>query len=115
MTGSKRVHRTYLCSFCGKNQDEVQRLIAGPGDIYICDECIAKISQHPEARDTGAGAERSGKVRCSFCGKQSRQVRYLVQGPGDVNICNECVELCQEIIEEEQSIARKATDSGQHG
>ncbi len=28
------------CSFCGKNQDEVQRLIAGP-DVYICDECVA--------------------------------------------------------------------------
>jgi hypothetical protein len=31
--------RTRLCSFCGKNQDQVQRLIAGPG-IFICDECI---------------------------------------------------------------------------
>ena len=27
------------CSFCGKNQDQVKRLIAGPG-VYICDECI---------------------------------------------------------------------------
>ena len=27
------------CSFCGKNQDEVEKLIAGP-DVYICDECI---------------------------------------------------------------------------
>jgi ATP-dependent Clp protease ATP-binding subunit ClpX len=27
------------CSFCGKNQDQVNRLIAGPG-VYICDECI---------------------------------------------------------------------------
>ena len=30
---------TRLCSFCGKNQDQVQRLIAGPG-VFICDECI---------------------------------------------------------------------------
>jgi ATP-dependent Clp protease ATP-binding subunit ClpX len=31
---------TYHCSFCGKSQDQVRRLIAGPGAIYICDECV---------------------------------------------------------------------------
>ncbi len=31
---------TYRCSFCGKTQDQVQRLIAGPGGVYICDECV---------------------------------------------------------------------------
>src|SRR5256885_1949389 len=31
---------TYRCSFCGKSQDQVQRLIAGPGGVYMCDECI---------------------------------------------------------------------------
>lgn len=122
MTGNKRVRGTYICSFCGKNQDEVQRLIAGPGDVYICDECIAKISQHPEASSTGVEAEASDsygkkpvKGRCSFCGKKQGQVKYLAQGPGAVNICNECVELCLEIIEEEQDILRKATDAGQNG
>src|SRR3990170_7941360 len=30
----------YNCSFCGKNQDQVRRLIAGPGAVYICDECV---------------------------------------------------------------------------
>lgn len=30
----------YKCSFCGKNQDQVKRLIAGPGNTYICDECV---------------------------------------------------------------------------
>jgi len=29
------------CSFCGKKQDQVRRLIAGPNGVYICDECIA--------------------------------------------------------------------------
>jgi len=31
---------TYACSFCAKNQDQVRRLIAGPGAVYICDECV---------------------------------------------------------------------------
>lgn len=40
MANSKNVRTTYRCSFCGKSQEQVQRLIAGPGGVYICDECI---------------------------------------------------------------------------
>ena len=41
MTSSRSSGRTqYHCSFCGKNQDQVKRLIAGPGAVYICDECV---------------------------------------------------------------------------
>ncbi|MGI6344890.1 MAG: ATP-dependent Clp protease ATP-binding subunit ClpX [Bacillota bacterium] len=39
-------------------------------------------------------------VKCSFCGKPQEQVRKLVAGPG-VYICDECIELCMEIVEEE--------------
>lgn len=39
-------------------------------------------------------------LRCSFCGKMQRQVRKLIAGPG-VYICDECVDLCSEIIDEE--------------
>ena len=40
------------------------------------------------------------QLKCSFCGKAQEQVRRLVAGPG-VYICNECIELCKEIIEED--------------
>jgi len=40
------------------------------------------------------------QLRCSFCGKPQEQVKRLIAGP-NVYICNECIELCQEIIEEE--------------
>ena len=40
------------------------------------------------------------KVRCSFCGKQRSEVRKLIAGP-NVYICNECVELCREIVQED--------------
>ncbi len=40
------------------------------------------------------------KVRCSFCGKQRSEVKKLIAGP-NVYICNECVELCREIVQEE--------------
>ena len=40
-------------------------------------------------------------LRCSFCGKTQGQVRKLIAGPNDVYICNECVELCSDILDEE--------------
>ena len=36
---------TYVCSFCARSQEEVQRLIAGPGGVFICDECVALCTQ----------------------------------------------------------------------
>jgi len=45
MTRSRNSGRgAYVCSFCGRGQDEVQRLIAGPGTVFICDECVALCS-----------------------------------------------------------------------
>src|SRR5919204_1817130 len=40
MTNSRGTRGQYHCSFCGKPQDQVRRLIAGPGAVYICDECV---------------------------------------------------------------------------
>src|ERR687886_851045 len=45
------------------------------------------------------------QYRCSFCGKTQEQVRRLIAGPGSVYICDECVELCREIIEEDEPAA----------
>lgn len=52
-------------------------------------------------RHTQAGSGRIECV-CSFCGKGQTQVRRLIAGPGGVYICNECVDLCREIIDEEK-------------
>ena len=41
------------------------------------------------------------KIRCSFCGKTQDQVRKMIAGAGNVYICDECIELCSEILEEE--------------
>ena len=40
MASNRTPRVQYHCSFCGKNQDQVKRLIAGPGAVYICDECV---------------------------------------------------------------------------
>ena len=48
-----------------------------------------------------AGKSTDGKVRCSFCNKTQDQVRKLIAGPAGVYICDECVDICADIIEEE--------------
>ena len=45
----------------------------------------------------------SNKLSCSFCGKKEDEVRKLVAGPG-VYICDECIELCSEIVSEEKVV-----------
>ncbi len=46
--------------------------------------------------------DEKGQLKCSFCGKAQEQVKKLIAGPG-VYICDECIELCNEIIDEELS------------
>ncbi len=53
---------------------------------------------------TRSGGAR-GQYHCSFCGKDQEHVKRLIAGPGAVYICDECVELCREIIDEEQQPA----------
>ena len=48
-----------------------------------------------------AGKSTDSKVRCSFCNKTQEQVRKLIAGPAGVYICDECVDICADIIEEE--------------
>lgn len=48
-----------------------------------------------------AGRKGEELVRCSFCGKTQAQVRKLIAGPNGAYICDECIEVCNEIIEEE--------------
>jgi ClpX C4-type zinc finger len=148
------------CSFCGKSQKQVKKLIAGPS-VYICDECIdlsnqfiqgalveedlpdttpIKLVERPtpqvirtaleaggfsdlearivelaamgtrryeifyelDLRDENLVRETVRRVfrQCSFCEKYQMEIRALIAGPNDC-ICDECLDLCNEIIEEE--------------
>ena len=46
--------------------------------------------------------DENNELRCSFCGKPQSQVKRLISGSG-VYICNECIELCQEILNAEET------------
>ena len=51
-------------------------------------------------------------IRCSFCGKRQSQVRKLIAGPEGVFICDECIDVCAEILEEElESVDEDSFDS----
>jgi ClpX C4-type zinc finger len=59
--------------------------------------CMFKHRRRPKSMD--------GSLRCSFCGKPKADVGKLIGGPG-VCICDECVELCKDIIEKERTSSR---------
>ncbi len=61
----------YHCSFCGKNQDQVKRLIAGPGAVYICDECVVLCQEIIQEEGEGGSRKGSGS-------KPTRTPRELV-------------------------------------
>jgi len=65
MATTKGRGMTYRCSFCGKTQDQVQRLIAGPGGVYICDECVdlcREIIEEEHTTVTRQAHQPAGKV-----------------------------------------------------
>jgi hypothetical protein len=106
------------CTFCGKTQNMVRKLIAGPG-VYICDPCIAlagRVLRSGQSADTELGTMAAApppatRVTCSFCGKTRGQVAGLAtvaavtleqkQTSAAAAICSQCLELCDEIIAEE--------------
>jgi ClpX C4-type zinc finger len=104
------------CTFCGKPQDKVRKLIAGPG-VYICDGCIdlaVDVITSGRAACTALGTmsnvpeEQSG-VRCNFCGKDRGQVERVAimeevtveRTSSNAAVCSQCLVLCGEIITEE--------------
>src|SRR5690606_3283712 len=64
----------------------------------------------------GSSTTRGNRVQynCSFCGKNQDQVRRLIAGPGAVYICDECVDLCREIIDEATGAATSTTTGRPH-
>jgi len=117
--GRARHSPLLICTFCGRHQAQVKKLIAGPS-VYICDKCVelAKgVIGSGEPASTPAGQltsvprrEQKVVVPCSFCGKRRHQVDGLATSTAQTErkvpatICTECLELCDEIVTEEGPI-----------
>lgn len=65
----------------------------------------------PHRRREIMAGKNDGKVRCSFCGKPQEQVSRLISGPNGAFICDECIDICAEILEEE-ALSGKDTGKG---
>jgi hypothetical protein len=108
------------CAFCGREDIDARRLIAGPG-LFICERCVdlagevlAEDDRRSDERATIAGVDRAdSKARCGFCGKRRGQVEGMAEAPmrpavgkgaqrrhPGVRICAACVALCGEILAE---------------
>ncbi|HUR48921.1 MAG TPA: ClpX C4-type zinc finger protein, partial [Acidimicrobiales bacterium] len=59
----------------------------------------ARKTEEPPMTDTQTPP--ADTLSCSFCGKSQKQVRKLIAGPAEVCICNECIDLCTDIISED--------------
>ncbi len=97
-----------FCTFCDARQDEVQKLIAGPG-LYVCNECVKQSAASRASNPDEMGRPDAHDCHCSFCGKSADEVDRQIYSPSqfaDVRaksfICYECIKLCEEIIDEER-------------
>jgi hypothetical protein len=110
------------CTFCGKPQNQVRKLIAGPG-VFICAGCVT-LARHVIAAGVTVTTERGPihvvpgqqpRARCNFCGKQRDQVAAQAGIPlcatekitektteRHAVICDQCLDLCDEIITDDE-------------
>jgi ATP-dependent protease Clp ATPase subunit len=99
------------CSFCGKSQKQVKKLLAGIAVpvACICDGCVSRV--HAVIAEPGRTAptpiatiqivsDAAGVEQCSFCGKRHDQVAAMASA-GDRRICDECLGRCDAILGEE--------------
>jgi ATP-dependent Clp protease ATP-binding subunit ClpX len=111
MANSRGSRVQYHCSFCGKNQDQVKRLIAGPGAVYICDECVELCREIIDEETAGAtkakvstqriptpqqiydqlceyvvGQEQAKKVLSVAVYNHYKRINSGSSGPGDVEL-----------------------------
>ena len=112
--GKGRSRPSLLCTFCGRHQTQVSKLIAGPG-VFICDGCagLARTvigSGEPARTQAGlisAVPADEQRVQCGFCGKRRHQVAGLALSTAGTErntpatVCTECLDLCDEIIAED--------------
>ena len=98
-----------ICSFCGKNQDQVRKLIAGPS-VYICDECVDLCNDIIEGEcehETPAGqAPQEPTIldldaRCTLC-HLPKPSEELLAVPDRGFICAVCVEAVKGAAEERE-------------
>ena len=98
-----------VCSFCGKSQDEVRKLIAGP-TVYICNECIDLCNDiirdeadfdQPVSENAAEPKETRQKPICALC-TQPRGLTDLVHIAAGMRLCTVCLEAIHTVTEQRE-------------
>lgn len=94
------------CSFCGARREDVEAVIGGRLNVYICDQCVGR-AQAVIAEPGGTASTPIATIQqvsdearaeeCTFCGKPRHRVAAMASA-GDMRICDECLDLCEEIL-----------------
>lgn len=99
------------CSFCGRHQTQVYRLIASTPQLCVCNQCIedAWLLLYGKRDNLSADLEFAvadstvnPKLCCSFCHRSSEKVGRMVSTTAKAHICEECVEACRNLLIEEE-------------
>ena len=94
-------HDGFKCIICKEVKRDVEKIA---DDIFICDVCKEKLANVFTKLLYGISEKKRDEqsatrlLRCSFCGKSESDVKKLIAGCG-VYICDECVRICQEILD----------------
>ena len=106
-TGAEQPAKKHCCSFCGKSQDDVAKLIAGP-EVFICDECVALCNdilaeerREGNERGTAEGGEPPApeQVHCRLCGCAGEPEEFVMV-PNRGPLCLPCLEEIRLVIGE---------------
>jgi ATP-dependent protease Clp ATPase subunit len=107
---TKKTNTPPVCSFCAKPHDEVEILIQGRTNAYICNNCVTLCQsciddRGPQPLPPVMTKKTKTKLVCNFCGKPHDGEWIKILGQGNENgayICNNCVTLCACVVEERE-------------
>jgi hypothetical protein len=92
------------CSFCGRAKVEACKIIDGPAERGICDQCVGLglfvVLGDPRISQPTLRLHKKGSASCDFCGRKHKDVWKLLIG-ASCNICSQCIGICCEIIKSE--------------
>ncbi len=93
------------CSFCGAPRRELDKLLAGPGPVFICGACVAQANLAVQQRS--AKGMRTISVdedaTCTFCGNPSAMGGTMAEGlDGSSRICAKCTETCRRLVSNDE-------------
>ena len=105
-----------VCSFCGQTKEQATVMIGVPGtQIFICDLCVRRaqrvIAEPGQTASTAIAtiqpvADAARDERCCFCAKYRDRVAAMAS-TGDIRICDQCLDLCDEILSEVPPLASR--------